>query len=240
MSAFGTLLRQLRKEQGWSLNVLAEKAGTQKGYLSGIENGKVNPPSPKLLKRFARLFDRDEKALLRLAWADKAPQMIRDEALQMMTHADLDEVESPSMMSVQLLNPDGSPYPAEISPEGELRSPGSHRLVLPRGAVVPDAAVTVTDDSMFREDRPGYAKGDVVLLTRVREVPGSAICLLVLGGPGGDRSTIRHVSRDARNVLVLQPFNEDYPLEFVDPEEIRAVYRVSGRIELYEQELRSA
>jgi transcriptional regulator with XRE-family HTH domain len=240
MSAFGTLLRQLRKEQGWSLNVLAEKAGTQKGYLSGIENGKVNPPSPKLLKRFAKLFDQDEKALLRLAWADKAPQMIRDEALQMMAQADLDDGDSPSMMSVRLLNPDGSAYPTELSPEGDLRSPGSHRLVLPRGAVVPDAAVTVTDDSMFREDRPGYAKGDVALLTRIPEIPGSSICLLVLGGPGGDRATIRHVSGDTGESLVLQPFNENYPLEFVDREEVRAVYRVSGRIELYAQELRSA
>lgn len=45
-------LKTLRKERGWTAEVLAEKAGSSKSYISEIENGKKFP-SGRLLKRFA-------------------------------------------------------------------------------------------------------------------------------------------------------------------------------------------
>ncbi|MCA0133966.1 helix-turn-helix domain-containing protein [Pseudosulfitobacter pseudonitzschiae] len=62
-------LKKLRKERGWTAEVLAAKAGTSKSYISEIETGKKFP-SGRLLKRFAEelgvsvydLIDNDDLA----------------------------------------------------------------------------------------------------------------------------------------------------------------------------------
>jgi len=160
MSTFGDLLRRLRREQDYSLRTVAKKLGTQKGYLSGIENGKVNPPSAKLVKRIAQLYRQDERMLLRLAWADKAPSLIREDAVRMVNHAELEEETSPDLVSVRLINPEGQPYPAELGADGTPRSTGNARLVLPRSRPAPDFAVMITDDSMNRVEFPRYRRDD--------------------------------------------------------------------------------
>jgi transcriptional regulator with XRE-family HTH domain len=80
VSRFGELVKALRREKGLTLDAVAKKMGTHKGYISGIERGKVRPPSVKMIRKFARAFGQDEKALVRMAWVDKAPPLIRDEA----------------------------------------------------------------------------------------------------------------------------------------------------------------
>ena len=80
MSHFGDRVKELRKEKGLTLDVVAKKIGSHKGYVSGIENDKVNPPSVKLVKKFAKLFRQDARTLARLAWVDKAPKILREDA----------------------------------------------------------------------------------------------------------------------------------------------------------------
>ena len=82
MSMFGEQIRKLRKESRLTLEQVARKVGTHKGYVSGIETGKVRPPSVKLIRKLAKIFGQDEKKLVRMAWVDKAPPLIRDEALE--------------------------------------------------------------------------------------------------------------------------------------------------------------
>lgn len=50
---FGNILRKIRKVRGLSIFELAEKAEVDAGYISRLENAHRNPPSPKVLKRFA-------------------------------------------------------------------------------------------------------------------------------------------------------------------------------------------
>lgn len=80
MSHFGDLVRTLRKERGMILQEVAQKVGTHKGYISGIERGTVNPPSVKMIRKYAKALGQDPKHLVRLAWVDKAPEFIREEA----------------------------------------------------------------------------------------------------------------------------------------------------------------
>lgn len=75
---FGDLLKKWRLERNWTLEHVAKKVGSHKGYVSGIENGKVNPPSVRLVCKFAKLFEKDEKALATLAYIDKAPDLIKE------------------------------------------------------------------------------------------------------------------------------------------------------------------
>ena len=81
MSMFGEHIRSLRKERKLTLEQVARKVGTHKGYVSGIETGKVRPPSVKQIRKLAKVFGQDEKSLVRMAWVDKAPPLIRDEAV---------------------------------------------------------------------------------------------------------------------------------------------------------------
>ncbi|MBV8878844.1 MAG: helix-turn-helix domain-containing protein [Planctomycetaceae bacterium] len=233
MSNFGELLRRLRREQGFSLRTVARKLNTQKGYLSGIENGKVNPPSAKLVKRIAQLYRQDERMLLRLAWADKAPSLIREDAVRMVSSVDLEEDASPELISVRLLNPEGQPYPAELGPDGTPRSFDNARLVLPRCRPAPDFAAIITDDSMDREQWPRYRRGDVVFLSKIAKVDRSTMAYVVYQTRGGVRATIRQAVPEKDGALVLQPLDERSPLEFLEPDQIGAIYRVVGRIEMF-------
>jgi transcriptional regulator with XRE-family HTH domain len=80
LSHFGDLVLALRKERGLTMAVLARKIGSHKGYISWIEKGKVNPPSVKVIKKYAKALGQDVKHLVRLAWVDKAPEIIREDA----------------------------------------------------------------------------------------------------------------------------------------------------------------
>jgi transcriptional regulator with XRE-family HTH domain len=233
MSNFGELMRRLRRERGFSLKTVARKLFTQKGYLSGIENGKVNPPSAKLVKRISQLYAQDERMLLRLAWADKAPTLIREDAVRMVSHADLEDDASPDVVSVRLLNPDGQPYPAELDGDGALRPVGNTRLVLPRSRPAPEFAALINDDSMDAGELPRYRRGDAILLSRVARVDRASIVYVVFQSREGARALLRKAVPEEKSALVLQPLNEKFPLEFIEAKEILAVYRTVGRIEMF-------
>lgn len=79
MKSFGKFLRELRVEKEMSLTDLARKAGVEKGYLSGVENEKVNPPSAKVVRVLARILRHDLKDLLMRAYIEKAPKEIQED-----------------------------------------------------------------------------------------------------------------------------------------------------------------
>ena len=103
MSNFGDLVKRLRKERGLTLEAVAKKIGSHKGYVSGIENDKVNPPSVKILKKYAKIFGRYPCQFVRLAWVDKAPDLIKEDAERFLTWCDSQdgpkESESPKPVS---------------------------------------------------------------------------------------------------------------------------------------------
>ena len=232
MSNFGELLRRLRRERGYSLRTVARKLDTQKGYLSGIENGKVNPPSAKLVKRMSQLFDQDERMLLRLAWADKAPTLIREDTMRMVSHADLDDDTSPDLQSVRLLNPDAQPYPAELDGDGVLRPAGNTRLVLPRSRPAPEFAAVINDDSMDQAELPRYRRGDVILVSRAPRLERSSLVYIVFQAREGARALFRKAIPE-KGAIVLHPLNEHFPLEFIEDDEMLSLYRIVGRIEMF-------
>jgi transcriptional regulator with XRE-family HTH domain len=77
------------------MEVLARKIGTHKGYISGIETGKVRPPSVKVIQKYARALDQDAKHLVRIAWVDKAPELIREDALRFLQWVEAGRPSSP-------------------------------------------------------------------------------------------------------------------------------------------------
>lgn len=89
MKTFGQVVKALRQVEDLTLDAVAKKIGTHKGYVSGIENGKVNPPAIAIVSKFYKLFRPTLEAigvqcvlddLVELAWVSKSPKLIRDRA----------------------------------------------------------------------------------------------------------------------------------------------------------------
>jgi ribosome-binding protein aMBF1 (putative translation factor) len=80
--SFGKRIKGLRKASNLTLEDVAKRIGSHKGYVSGIESGKVSPPSAKFVVKFARMYTVDEKELLRLALIEKAHPVLRDDLIR--------------------------------------------------------------------------------------------------------------------------------------------------------------
>ena len=90
MNTFGDVIKTLRKFRDLTLEKCAARINSHKGYWSGIENHKVNPPSTKVVGKIAKLFSPALKDLgieatvedwVELAWACKSPRLIRERAM---------------------------------------------------------------------------------------------------------------------------------------------------------------
>lgn len=111
MSHFSDLVRTLRKEKGLTLEQVAKRIGSHKGYVSGIENNKVNPPSVKIIKKYAKLFDQDARALARLAWVDKAPEILKQDAEDFLRWCETRIKSEPRPAASPATAPPGNPSP---------------------------------------------------------------------------------------------------------------------------------
>jgi len=59
---FGSYLRELRMEKGWSINEAGERLGVSANYISMIERG-VRNPTNKFVEKIAKLYDVDEEII---------------------------------------------------------------------------------------------------------------------------------------------------------------------------------
>lgn len=66
---FGTNVRRLRKERGWSIVWLAQNSGLHRNYISEIERGERNP-TIKVICDLAVLFGTRPESLLKI-WVRK-------------------------------------------------------------------------------------------------------------------------------------------------------------------------
>lgn len=236
MSRFGDLVRRLRKEKGITLEAVAKKIGSHKGYVSGIENDKVNPPSVKIIRKFAKVFGQDEKALVRMAWADKAPAIIREDARRVMAEADLaDDDNSPELVRVPLLCTTETGYTAELSVDGRVKPAVGAVLTLPRVSKAIDAAAAVCDDAMNQPGGAGLTRGDVVLLRKEEKVHSGSVIYVVFTTRQKRRALVRQAVVEHGEQIVLQPLNKEYALEFLTQDDVDAVYRVVGKIGMFDR-----
>jgi len=73
---FGRALKKERHRKLMTMEALAKKAKTSKGYLSGIENGKVNPPFPMMVVRICVALGISSEPLLLLSEMAKAAKAV--------------------------------------------------------------------------------------------------------------------------------------------------------------------
>lgn len=203
---FGGLLRRLRQEQGLTLQEVAQRVGSYKGYIWEIERGRVNPPSPKFIRKFASLFRYDQNEMLRVAYLDKAPLSIRTQLKRAVRAG------STAAVTIPLLNTLASGYPCTLDEAGEPLPLLGARLSLN----LPDtahAALCVCDDAMS----PSFDKGSIVLL-HAPSTPASGLAFLVYSV---SRKTFGifasvAVSRGVR----VEPLNARVPSLQLEPEQV--------------------
>lgn len=63
----GSLLRKARNDAGYSQRDVEEEKGVSNAYLSQIESGKIQEPSPTILHKLSELYEIDYGELLELA-----------------------------------------------------------------------------------------------------------------------------------------------------------------------------
>jgi len=224
MSSFGDLVKKLRKERGMTLEQVARKIGSHKGYVSGIENGKVNPPSVKFIRKFARIFQYDEKDMVRMATVDKAPALVRDE-FRSALGAD---------GGVPLLNTIETGYATELSSDGRPKAVASQSLRLPPLRVDVHYAATVCDASMEGSDGLSLTKGDIVLLASAKKLTSGGVFYVIYRQKGARRGAVRQVILEPNDRVILQPLSREVAAESITHDDVDAFFRVVGRIAVFE------
>jgi transcriptional regulator with XRE-family HTH domain len=74
MKTFGQEIGDAIRAQKRTLDQVARNTGTHKGYISGIVNGKVNPPAWRMVRRLAKYLGLDYQMMLALSHWEKRPK----------------------------------------------------------------------------------------------------------------------------------------------------------------------
>lgn len=82
MRTFGATLRSAIAAKKLTLKAVAKSTGTQKGYLSGICNRKISPPSAKLIEKICKVLELDPQDMIARAVFEKIPKGLSYVAMQ--------------------------------------------------------------------------------------------------------------------------------------------------------------
>ncbi len=67
MRTLANLLKERRKNLGITLRVVEKETGISNAYLSQVENGRINQPTPKILRGLSEYYEISYQRLLELA-----------------------------------------------------------------------------------------------------------------------------------------------------------------------------
>lgn len=170
MSRFGSRVRQLRIDRGWTAAEVGIRLGMHRGYVTGIETGRFRPPSVRFARKYARIFGADEREFVLLSIIDKVPEAISEEV----NSAYCARFGSP-FVEVPLINQEGESYPDRLDASGLPLARGDERVKFPAGPGWICAAMTVSDDAMAEN---AFTAGEVLPLRRLESITGEVNALV--------------------------------------------------------------
>lgn len=227
--SLGAKLRELRRASRLTLSALAERVGVTPGYLSMIENQRVNnPPSMKVVVRLEAALGVRDGRLCRAAQWERTPQSIRAELERQRPDT------APVMgkaTRVPLINKVAAGYPSGFTDLGYPARVGDDVVVVPgytglHGANDPDAfAATVCGDSM----RPDYIEGDIVVFSPLADVVDGCDCFARLE-PDHESTFKRVFFEPATDSIRLHPLNDAYPVRTVERDQVAGLFRAVWRM----------
>jgi repressor LexA len=233
-TSFGELLRKLRRGRELTLNGLAKRVDVTPGYLSMIENGRVNnPPSMKVLVRLEAALAVRDSSLCRAAQWEKTPKPIREQ-LERAQQAQQDHYAASSataVATVPLINKVAAGYPTGFTDLDYPARASDEVVVVPgytglHGGHDPDAfAATVCGDSMV----PEYRAGDIVVFSPLADVVDGSDCFARLE-PDHECTFKRVFFENGGGRIRLEPLNRGYPTRTVDREQVAGLFRAVWRM----------
>ncbi|MFN3166024.1 MAG: S24 family peptidase [Phycisphaeraceae bacterium] len=235
-SSMGALLRRLRRERGLTLACLADRVGITPGYLSMIENRRVdNPPSMKVVVKLEAALGVRDARLCRAAQWERTPGPIREELERSRRRwagpGGSAGAIGPAVARVPLINKVAAGYPTGFTDLGYPAGVGDDAVLVPgytglHGANDPDAfAATVCGDSML----PEYRAGDVVVFSPLADVVDGSDCFARL--EPDHESTFKRVFFDHdADTIRLEPLNRDYPTRTVARDQVAGLFRAVWRM----------
>ena len=230
-TSFGALLRELRRGRALTLNALAKRVDVTPGYLSMIENGRVNnPPSIKVLVRLEAALSVRDSSLCRAAQWERTPKPIREQ-LEQARQANHAGLSASVVASVPLINKVAAGYPTGFTDLDYPARASDDVVVVPgytglHGAHDPDAfAATVCGDSM----RPEYRAGDIVVFSPLADVVDGSDCFARLE-PDHECTFKRVFLEEGGERIRLEPLNRAYPSRTVDREQVAGLFRAVWRM----------
>jgi len=242
-TSMGALLRRLRRERGLTLACLAGRVGVTPGYLSMIENRRVdNPPSMKVVVKLEAALGVRDAGLCRAAQWERTPGPIREELERSRRRSSSESGDSgesggpcgparPGVAQVPLINKVAAGYPTGFTDLGYPAGVGDDVVLVPgytglHGANDPDAfAATVCGDSML----PEYRAGDVVVFSPLADVVDGSDCFARL--EPDHESTFKRVFFEADgDTIRLEPLNKGYPVRTVERDQVAGLFRAVWRM----------
>lgn len=224
------LLRRLRRERGLTLAGLAERVGVTPGYLSMIENRRVdNPPSMKVIVKLEAVLGVRDAGLCRAAQWERTPEPIREE-LERSRRRSAEPAPTPASR-VPLINKVAAGYPTGFTDLGYPAGVGDDAVLVPgytglHGGNDPDAfAATVCGDSML----PDYRAGDIVVFSPLADVVDGSDCFARLE-PDHESTFKRVFFGPDPDTIRLQPLNKDYPTRTVHRDQVAGLFRAVWRM----------
>lgn len=228
-TSLGQVLRRLRRAKGFTLADLAERVGVTPGYLSMVENQRVNnPPSMKVLVRLEAALGVHDNSLCKAAQWERTPEPIREQLERAQQAAGLCP---PVTTEVPLINKVAAGYPAGFTDLDYPARSGDEVVIVPgytglHGGNDPDAfAATVCGDSMS----PDYRAGDIVVFSPLTDVVDGSDCFARL--EPDHECTFKRVFLEAGGSRIrLEPLNRAYPTRTLDREQVAGLFRAVWRM----------
>jgi transcriptional regulator with XRE-family HTH domain len=239
---FGKRLRELRKQKGMTLETLASKIGSSKGYLSGIENEKVNPPTEKFVRKLARIFGQDEIEFLKMAYLDKVPKSLQPEFGRMVgkergagaAGAGRQKGEAGGT-GIPLLNTASQGYPSRMGANGMPEATAREQIQLPGLNPAQAFAITVVGNDLAGANGASFKEGDIAVLSRSGRVANGDLAFAVIAEKGQRQGQLRQVTFKEDETVALQATSGDRSEIVVKRSDMEGLFKVIGKIEIFQK-----
>ncbi len=210
----GALIRQIRKEKGWTLADVEGKTGLSRAYLSLIERD-VRPPTLKILRRIAQAFEMDYRELLT---GEEQSESLgqRVERLENLLKEGL------PVKPIPVLNRIPAGFPQAYTDKDYPTGYADQYVSLPDVMDLNAFALKVEGDSMSPRLKPG----DIIIISPNRQWESGDIVVLKVE----EEVSVKRIFQK-ETTLVLQSFNPESTPLILPVNEVQILGKVIMRVE---------
>ncbi|WP_277587335.1 helix-turn-helix domain-containing protein [Psychrobacillus antarcticus] len=147
-NSFGSELKKLRKNKKLTVRSLADLSGTSHSYLSQIENERVNPPKPDMIKKIAKGLSSSSSRFEYFEIFDflmkKAGYVLNEKMYKIYDEVFDEDSQSPN---------NDNPFIGKRYINGEIIKNGKLSISLSEYLLNPEIEITLNEKTLTEEDK---------------------------------------------------------------------------------------